>query len=440
MTTRTARILATVAFVIHVVIVISIVRQPLDANSAPRSERSLIWPLHVDTTHRRGPGADFFGVYAAGIQPPSKQGIYVDISDPHTPVGVPYGYPFRYLPVVSDVLSPVFRLLPPRTAYVTWILVVELVCFASIVFFWRRAPDDRFRALAAAALLASTPYFLELTMGQFTFFTIALMLGALAVLDERPKSPGGWIAFVSAATLKLFPLVVAPAVLRKRGGWKVVAATLAFIVATSAIHFALHPTELEAFMDINTGGKMDGLDAGNHGLLYIVHRATRSAIAWRPPPWTKLVAVWQLGILALTAGAVFFAKKCDALFGGAILVIAFVLSYVHVWEHHYSATILAALAILMTFLRDDGRWSPRVKAVAASTVLLALPTPFVLLDPHPDASVWDPAVAWGVLAFLPPLCKVLPSATVLFLALRSLAQSGFALPDWLRRRSALQQR
>lgn len=434
MTGRSYRLLAATAWVVHVVVVASILRQPLDVNR--HAERSLVWPLHVDTTHRRGPGADFFGVYAAGIQPRAREGIYVDISDPHVPVGVPYGYPFRYLPIVAQTLSPLLRILPPRSAYIAWVLVTEIVCFAALSFLWKRAANDALRGFTAATLLLSTPYFLELTMGQFTFVAIALVLRSMAVLEARGRSVVSWIAFGVAAVLKLFPLVVAPALLRLRGGWKIVAATVAFIAATSTLYFGTHPGVLEAFLDINTGGKMDGLDAGNHGFLYVVHRLTRDVVQWTPPSWTKVAAAWQAVLLVGTAALVYTAKRCSALYGGAVLVVAFVLSYVHVWEHHYSATLLAALVVLHRFVADDGGWSTRARVVAVAIVLLAVPTPFVLLDPHPEPSLWDPSPRWGALAFLPPLSKVLPAALVLALAVRALATDGFELPVWVRRRDA----
>jgi hypothetical protein len=254
------------------------------------------------------------------------------------------------------------------------------------------------------------------------------VLASLVAIERgsRAVKGAGVAAFATAAALKLFPLVVSPALLRLRGGARILAGSLVFLVATTSIYFALHPGALEAFLDVNTGGKMDGLDAGNHGLLCVLFRLTRSAgVHWTPPSWTKVAATWQALLLGATALAVLGARRADPLLGGGALVIAFVLSYVHVWEHHYSGTILASLAVLAVLVRDRG-WTRRAWVVAASIVLLALPTPFALLDRHPDPSVWDPSTAWGALVFLPPLCKVLPAATVLALALRSIAEGGFA--------------
>jgi hypothetical protein len=216
---------------------------------------------------------------------------------------------------------------------------------------------------------------------------------------------------------------------------------LAIAIVSSAIYFVGRPGPWEAFLAINSGGKMDGLDAGNHGLLYVVFRAGKLAgISWTPTSWTVVTLVWQLGLLAGVGAAVLFARRCTPVLGGALLLIAFVLSYVHVWEHHYSGTILAALVIVLSLARADGGWSPRVKAGAVAIALLAAPTPFVFLDPHPDPAVWDPSTAWGLWAFVPPLCKAVPAVFILSLGVRAIAASGFALPEyiveWRRRRSA----
>ncbi|HEY2517139.1 MAG TPA: glycosyltransferase 87 family protein [Polyangiaceae bacterium] len=434
---------AAVALAIHVVVLVSIVRQPLDAAHAPAG-RSLVWPLYADTTHRKGPAADFFGVYDAGVQPASPQDLYVDINNPaFPPTRVPYGYPYRYLPVIAYTLSPVLRLFSPHAAYLAWIALIEATLAASLVVLWKRAQGAATKLFVAATLLVSFPYFLELHMGQFTFVAIALALAALA-LRERDGPPAaralGAVAFVSTVLLKLFPLVTTPALLRTRRGARLVALALGLAVVTSAVYFIGRPGALEAFASVNTGGKMDGLDAGNHGLLYVFHRTTTMAgVSWTPTSWTIVTTVWQLGLLAAVGLVVLLARRCSAVVGGALLVVAFVLSYVHVWEHHYSATILAALAILVSLERCDGGWSPRVRALAVAVALLTLPTPFVLLDPHPDPAVWDPSLGWGLWALLPPLCKALPALLVLGVGIRAVAASGFALPDyvvaWRRRRA-----
>ena len=73
--------------IVHLSIVFSVVTD----------DHSVIWPLHNDTIHRLGRGADFFSVYHAGMN--LRQGVdpYAKNKDGRTP----YFYRFRYLPIVA---------------------------------------------------------------------------------------------------------------------------------------------------------------------------------------------------------------------------------------------------------------------------------------------------------------------------------------------------
>ncbi len=430
---RWPTLIVVAALAAHLAVVVSLLREPLDASRAPPDQRSFVWPLFADTTHRRGPAADFFGVYDAGVQPASPEDLYVDITRPDmVPTRVPYGYPFRYLPAVAYTFAPALRILPPRAAYVGWVFVVEAALAAAIATLWRAAPSSGTRVFCATILLLSFPYFLELYMGQFTFVSMALTLAGVGLLagSRGPRlRSAGIVAFGVSCLLKLLPLVVAPAIVKKRGGLRVVLGVLAVVIVSSALYFPLHPAAWEAFLRVNGGGKMDGLDAGNHGLLYVAYRLTKAAgVTWSGRSWSTVAVVWQIVALSAVGVLVLAARGRSVVFGAATLIAGFVLSYVHVWEHHYSATILAGLAILVELARADGRGSRRVYAVGVALVLLALPTPFVLLDPHPDPAVWDPSPAWGALAILPPLCKVLPTVVVIAVALHALVRDGLALP------------
>ena len=51
-----------------------------------------------DSMHRFGPGGDFFSIYAAGVR--ARQGMSVYLQGGHV-AAIPYGYPFRYAPLVA---------------------------------------------------------------------------------------------------------------------------------------------------------------------------------------------------------------------------------------------------------------------------------------------------------------------------------------------------
>jgi hypothetical protein len=177
---------------------------------------------------------------------------------------------------------------------------------------------------------------------------------------------------------------------------------------------------------------MGGMDQGNHGILYVVFRATRDfGVTWSDKAWALVASAWQLVVLAVTGAIVFLSRKKGALFGAATLAIAFVLSYVHVWEHHYSATIVAALIVFLAFVEEDRRASPRVLVAAASVVLLVLPTPYALIEPHPDPAMWDATPAWGKFPpYVLPVVKVVPTGALFVLALRALLAAGLERPSW----------
>jgi hypothetical protein len=68
----------------------------------------------------------------------------------------------------------------------------------------------------------------------------------------------------------------------------------------------------------------------------------------------------------------------------ALWTTTFFLVYHHVWEHHY----VMLLPILVTLaMRSTSPW------LRAVYILLALPTPFYLIDPHGQVAVLD-AMRW----------------------------------------------
>ena len=141
-------------------------------------QRSLVWGLYHNSIHRIGPGADFFAVYHAGVA--SKQGLNPYAQD-ERPRLTPYFYSYRYLPVVGSTLGRLFTTFSPLTAYRLWILVCEAILGLLMWAFWRRfasLPRSKlWGVVTSSILLLSTPYFLELHMGQFTF-----VMGALCAL------------------------------------------------------------------------------------------------------------------------------------------------------------------------------------------------------------------------------------------------------------------
>jgi hypothetical protein len=403
-----------VLVVVHVMVTLSLVHQPLGVRFVP-PQRSLIWPLHYDTVHRAGPGSDFFAVYHAGVQVAREQNPYLDVEWPRV---TPAFYSFRYLPVVAETLGLTAIRLSPMTAYHAWIAVIELSLALCLAFIWRRVRAPGWRVALATALLLSSPYFLELHMGQFTFVTVALLTLGLCLLEQatRPASASGVLAFTAAALLKVFPLVSVAAMLRHRRGRLAAATAGVFLVVTSVPTFVAHPDLWRNFALSNFGDTgIEGFHGGNYGLMYVMFLTARAlggpAGAQGLLPYA---ALWQVMVIGAIAVFVVWSKP-TLVTGGLTLTLGHMLSYRHVWEHHASGAVLIAVFLLMR-MHQDRSWPGRWIALAC-LVALALPTPFVLVDAL-NVRIYDPTPMWSATGrYILPLCKAIPELILCVLTL-----------------------
>src|SRR5947209_13333972 len=79
-------------------------------------------PLFNDATQRLGQGADFFSVYQAGANIAHDKMVY-QTAGIHA--AVPYFYPFRYLPSAAFSIGLISNVVPPWTAYWSWVVFNE---------------------------------------------------------------------------------------------------------------------------------------------------------------------------------------------------------------------------------------------------------------------------------------------------------------------------
>ena len=262
---RIALLTLALVVAVHLAIVISIARQPLRVSSAPPAERSVIWPLHHDTVHRAGPGGDFFAIYHAGIKSARGESPYDNKENPRV---TPEFFPFRYLPVVAQTVGRAVITVPPQTAHIAWMVVLELFLVGCALLLWRDLKSLEWRVAVIAPLLLSSPYFLELHMGQFTFATSALLATGLLCLDRSSKKSlaGGTAAFAAAVLLKVFPLVAGAALLRYRRGFVAGAIAALLVVGVSLPYFLGHEADWRSFATTNFGNtKTEGFHGGNYG-------------------------------------------------------------------------------------------------------------------------------------------------------------------------------
>lgn len=201
------------------VVIFSVITQPLDVNSKPAEQRSLVWGLFFDATHRAGPAADFFAVYHAGGVIKAGGNPYVW---PTAATKAPYYYPYRYLPVVAQSLGRIFTFFTPRSAYFIWCAMLEVTVFFILwLILTHFQITPRWQWILLPILLLSSPYFLEVHIGQFTFVSTALAVTALIMAEKSSSQQKKTIllasaSFLAAVLLKIFPLAILPCFLKSR--------------------------------------------------------------------------------------------------------------------------------------------------------------------------------------------------------------------------------
>jgi hypothetical protein len=376
-------------------------------------DRPIIWPLHNDTIHREGRGADFYAIYHAALNVRHGLSPYANDTDSVTP----YWYPFRYLPIVAIAAQP-FTQLPPRTASLAWLVALEGILAVLMLTLWRRIPDRRVRVVAIGLLLINSPYFLELYMGQFTFAAVTLCCLGLLL-------PAGQGLFCASVLLKPFTIAALPALVRQRRYWSHVAWVTVCVILAVAPYFLRHPEQVRTFLLLNFGGS-SGYHAGNYGFARLLQLLVDDAhLTMVRRYWNAWALALELVTLATMTLLVFHSRSRSVVPGVCALLLAHFLTYHHVWEHHMSGVCVLGALLLTT----GDRSGARTLAVLLSLLSLALPTPFGLLDLAKDPTVFDPATQWPRLAsYAVLLPKVVPTIVLFAIAVGDLGRDGFFLP------------
>jgi hypothetical protein len=400
--------LLALALLLHLILVGSVATQALDPRVPATTRRFLTSRLYFDAEYWPGPGGDFFALYHGGLQ--VRRGL-----SPHdlTPGPGDNSYFFRYIysPDLAQTLGRIVTLLPPRPAYLAWLGTIELTLFSWIALIWRQRIADGVKTFAIALLLISQPYVLELHMGQFTFMATSLALAAAWLTGGQRLRRGAAFAAIFAGTLlKTFPLVTLPAYIRARAGrsWPALAGgcLAAAIVLGPALlnrgngHVALGMVD-------SVGVPHPGAESLAQAVFLVVLAGTGEWIPTRFPLVPELLVVLSVGV---TAVLVIRRPALGVLRSAAAMVMAFFLGYLHAWEHHYAAVLLAGTLVLLELARNTDHRDARVRALGAALVVLALPSPYVLAGPHMET--WTLGT-WLALS----LSKAVPTAVALFVTL-----------------------
>ncbi|MBN2564157.1 MAG: DUF2029 domain-containing protein [Candidatus Eisenbacteria bacterium] len=378
-----ARVLMVVALLLHAFLLLSVTTQ----------SRPVVWALHNDMVHRQGPAADFFSIYHASASLSDGRSPYSFEDDGRTP----YFFPYRYMPIVAQ-MGRLMLWIPPMAAYHSWVILLEVMLVVLIILVWRVLTGWR-RVFGVCCLLLSTPYFLEVYMGQFTFATTALLAFSLV--------SSACLVYVLAVLLKMYPLAAGVAFVRTRR-WKCFALAAVALGLLTIPYFATHLDDLRAFRALNLkvpAGVAGGLHSGNYGFAYLLYLLLKGS--GLSPAWPAFTGILHVFLLGATAVVVFMSRDKRLVVGACAMVLAHFAGYAQVWEHHYSGVIVLGVLLLSQW-RDGSRLVP---VTVAALVLMALPTPFALFDVARDPAVWDPSTDWSLGA---SVAVVIPKALPLF--------------------------
>ena len=400
------RLLLAGAIAVHVWLVASVVSQPLDSGTPHVRQRFATARFHFDAITWPGPGGDFFALYHAGIQARHDAPLQAEES----PRVTPYYFRYIYSPVLARTLGRLITSWPPRIAYLLWTSVIELTLIACLVVLWSGPAPQRSKAIAIALLLTSQPYILELHMGQFTFVATALTLIAAWCANRGTiKASGGGAALLGiAGLLKAFPFVTVPAFARRRSGWPAVVAAILCATAVEAWIVLGERNAGQHFAEMALADSIGGPHPGAFSLLqagFVLISAINGL--WIPRSLPVLPGVVLVAALAVMVVMVLRARQEDVVVGSSLLVVAFFAAFLHVWEHHYSAVLLAGVFLLLAIAGHPNTRSERsVWVLVAALAVLAAPSPFVLMPRDPAA--WTVA-GWVLLS----LSKAVPTIVVL---------------------------
>ena len=344
-------------------------------------------PLFNDASHTRR-GFDFGVFYLAGQALLQHQGIYA--------VEGAFGY--RYLPVFAQTVGRLYAQFPPLYSYYLHLATGEILLCTNLWLTWSQPLNTLLRARAVCMWLAFSPLFLEMYMGQVSFWAASALYWLLLALKDRQSNRS---AFLWATSILVKPnmLILLPAFVRLRQ-YRTLLIGLGFSALASIPYFLTNPNSLGSFIQTNFhSGPFKGAltHAGNIGLwgglvslgAYCaqVPLAELSSLAdmplWAAAP--AYVAPFLCGFSALFVS--WRARSQDVTLHLGLWMTTYFLAYKDVWEHHY---VFILPVIIALYLRDSN-----IRLICIYS-MLALPTPFVFFDIQPGVyGPIDPERTWN---------------------------------------------
>ncbi len=376
---------------------------------------SLFWgylDALFDNSHILPQGVDFFAVYEAGHNALENRSVYYfDRADTSI---TPHHTPYRYLPSVAYVLAVPLNALPAWPAYWSWVSFNELLLVVNAYLTWQVAGKGKWGLIAASMWFAFTPFYVEQYVGQFSFLmATSLLLAGIGFVRGREFLAG--VPWAISVVTKSNSVLLLPLFVRVRW-WRPIAIMVALLalnvpyyaarsrdfayfllqnVDLPFLNYEPRPGEMRFFVEGNH--RLFTFSAGEHDLIALFRNsylAFDSSAVSLPGVVPVILTLIVVGV-GLTATFLSPRRDVLALFG--LWVATFFLVY-GAWEHHY-VMLLPVLALLVG-LRPASR-----SLVLFVFVLIALPTPYWLINAISDASLPEYSLltiqeswpVWGVI-------------------------------------------
>jgi hypothetical protein len=313
---------------------------------------------------RKGQACDFFAIYQAGDNILCDKSLYLDTEGQSTP----YSYPFRYLPFSGYILGVFFNNFEPFTAYFIWIVFLEFILTIDIYLTLRLVKKSKNYLLSIIPWLIFSPYFLELYVGQWTFFLASLLFFTIYGLL---KSKDIIYTFILAPLIKPNALIITPILIKQRK-WRLLIYSSIAILISSFLYFYFFKDDMSVFLE-NFENEMYSY-GGNFGfksLFYIIYSRYLGL-----PFARSLFSLFVLTLGLYTLWLTFKSKDLIAQFTLWICFYFFI--YTDVWEHHF-VLMMPVFALIFTKLDLSKNLfnSKEILWIIISFLLVSLPSPFI---------------------------------------------------------------
>jgi len=195
------------------------------------------------------------------------------------------------------------------------------------------------------------------------------------------------LAWVGSVLWKQNTALFLPLMVRLKR-WRAILILALLLIASTGPYFLLYPGSLNAFLR-NLSGEAPWFQLGNLGFRQLVFDAMWSVgdvlqAQFSSVLYVRVQQALVVLFIAIPLTLLLLDRRPNVLTHLSLWMTAYFLIYHHVWEHHYVMLLPVMIGLAM---RHESWW------LCAIYLLVALPTPFYLIDPQGQVAVLD-AMRW----------------------------------------------